>query len=139
MDVWTYFLQRETECQGLSLTPLDGPFAEMCFEVEGSDGQRGRWIGNLYLSAQVYLAVSETVQVVGQHVERDEYAYYLVVEGEEVWGYETDLSHEPSTHAHFGPHHPPGVECPRVSFPDVAQLAWDEFSSRVESGELEYD
>lgn len=31
---------------------------------------------------------------------RSEYAYFLVVDGEEVWGEERDLSHDPAVHRH---------------------------------------
>lgn len=127
MDVWTYFAQREKEHADLSLAAR-APDA-MFSEEMGSKGQRGRVLGHVYLNENAYLEVSEIVVVVDDHVHREEYGYFLVMDGEEIWGYERDLSHDPPVHRHtFG--HSERIEDQPVSFKEVAERAWREASLR---------
>ena len=102
-----------------------------------SNGIRGRVFGELELAANVRLSISEVVVVWGSRIRREEYAYYLVIDGVEAWGYERDRSHTPAEHRHVGPDHPVGEEWRRVSFREVVELAWAEVSARVDSGDLE--
>ena len=134
MDVWTYFHQRERELQDLSLVP-ESPFAEMVAEEEGSDGQRGRMLGNLFLAEQVFLAVHEVIVVENDHIHREEYGYFLVIDGEEIWGYERDLSHKPTIHRHIAGHRREPAEA--ISFKEVVDRAWGEMTERAERGELD--
>jgi hypothetical protein len=105
MEVYEYFHQKEKEYRELCLTPslgYDGLFAEEA----GSDGKRGVILGNLQLDceADAFLAVHEVVVVEGNHVHREEYAYFLVINGAEVWGYERDPTHDPPVHKHTEGH-----------------------------------
>jgi hypothetical protein len=124
IDVWTYFEQRERECSDLSVHPAGGSFDGMFTEEAGSDGRRGRIFGELELAANVRLSISETVVVGGNRIHRLEYAYYLIIEGVEVWGYERDLSHSPAEHRHVGPDHPTGEPWETVSFRQAVEFAW---------------
>ena len=72
-------------------------------EEEGPDRRRGRMFGRVHLAEHVYLAIHEVVVVVNDHVHREEYGYFLVIEGEEVWGEERDPTHDPAVHRHTGP------------------------------------
>ena len=94
MDVWTYFQQKEREFRELSLAP-DREFSRLVAEEEGSGGRRGRLFGRAILTEGAYLSIHEVVVVVNDHVHRLEYGYFLVIDDEEVWGYERDPSHEP--------------------------------------------
>jgi len=88
MDVWEYFLAKEAEYRNLSLTP-DREWSELFAEEEGSVGQRGRVFGALRLDceADAFLAVSEVVVVSGSWCEREEYGYFFVLDGVEMWGW----------------------------------------------------
>jgi hypothetical protein len=125
VDVWEYFRQRERECNEMS---VDGRRLE-CFEEEGSHGQRGRLLGEVYFAEDIYLQVSEKVEVIDNHVHRTEYAYFLIVDGVEYWGYERDLTHEPAVHMHTS-EHKDRIEADRISFKKACELAWHEVSLR---------
>jgi hypothetical protein len=126
-DVWSYFAQKEKEFEELSLAP-DRPVPQLFGEERGSNGQRGRIFGNLFLTDWAFLTVSELVIVEDDHVHRLEYAYFLIVDGEEVWGYERDPSHDPPVHRHSGPDHVRDDAEP-VAFKDVVEEAWEVVSS----------
>jgi hypothetical protein len=127
MDVWEYFAQREREFAGLSVAP-DPRITEMFAEEAGSNGMRGRIFGTVFLAENAYLAISEKVVVRGNHIHREEYGYFLVVDDAEVWGYERDPSHEPAVHRHIGPDHSRHDNAEPISFKKVVQLAWDDLS-----------
>jgi hypothetical protein len=124
MDVWDYFWQKEREFSDLSLTP-DREFDDLFAEERGSNGQRGRIFGNLNLDSPVeaFLAVSKLVVVEENHVHREEYAYYLVVRGDEIWGYERDPTHTPAVHRHTEGHQE-RFEAEPISFKEVTEMAW---------------
>lgn len=103
MDVWEYFHSRERECRELSLIP-DGPFADMC-GTEDEAGQRGIFFGRLVLTERAFLNVLEVVRIHGTGVRRERYSYYLVIDGEEIWGYDRDPDHDPPLHRHEGRAH----------------------------------
>jgi hypothetical protein len=126
VDVWEYFQSRERECRDLSLAP-DTSFDEMCMEEEGSDGQRGIFYGRLVLSERAFLNVFELVEVTGSGVHREQYSYYLIVDGFEEWGYDRDPSHDPPVHGHQGRDHR-WVPAERVTFREVAEMAWQTVS-----------
>lgn len=133
MDVWTYFSQKERELRELSLAP-EGTFGDMVAEEEGSYGTRGRSFGNAILTEHAYLSIHEVVVVVNDHDHREEYGYFLVIGGEEIWGYERDPSHDPPVHRHTTGHQRhPGEAIP---FKEVAERAWREVTERAERGEL---
>jgi hypothetical protein len=128
MDVWEYFGQKEREFRELSLVP-DRDFEELFAEAAGSNGRRGRIFGNLNLTDNAFLAVSELVIVAGSHIRRLEYGYFLVIDGEEIWGYERDPTHSPTVHRHIQGHR--REECRPVAFKMVVDLAWREISRRA--------
>jgi hypothetical protein len=131
VDVWDYFARCDQEYRQRSLQPDDGMFAEM----EGSSGTRGRIFGHLAFMPEnedvidAYLQVSEVVECHGNHCEREEYAYYLIIDGVEIFGYEKDMSHDPAVHRHSRDHERHDAE--EVSFDYVARLAWEEVSNHI--------
>lgn len=125
MDVWDYFHQKEAECRDYSLVP-ETPFEQLCSEEEGSGGKRGRVFGRLGLSERAYLSVHEVVVVENDHVHREEYGYFLVIDDGEVWGLERDPTHDPPEHGHGEGHEP--LAASRVTFKQVAELAWQTIS-----------
>lgn len=124
MDVWTYFEQRERECEDMSVSAIDLTFSE----EEGSNGKRGRVLGHIHFTDEVYLEVSESVQVVGSHIRRIDYAYFLIVDGVEYFGLERDPTHEPPVHGHGIGHKK--IATGRITFKDVVSMAWHEVSLR---------
>jgi hypothetical protein len=128
-DIWTYFAQREREFADLSLFP-EAPIGELFGEEAGSDGQRGTMFGRLRLTERSYLAVYETVVVVDDHIHREEYGYFLIVDGVEVWGEERDLSHDPPVHRHVEGHVREDSE--PIAFRAAVKCAWEDVS-RIES------
>jgi hypothetical protein len=132
MDVWTYFEQRESECASLSLVP-EGRFAEMVREELGSDGMRGRLFGRFWLmdDPRAFLSVSELVIVTAENtIHREEYGYFLVIDGEEVSGWERDLSHDPPVHRHTGSGHV-REDAEPIAFRTAVELAWEEVTRRA--------
>jgi len=127
MDVWTYFEQKERQFKELSMVPLTSATA-MFAEEEGTNGRRGRVVAELMLTERSRMFVHEVVVVVGEHIRREEYAYYLVVDDEEVWGYDRDPSHSPSVHGHIGADHA-RQKAPRVTFKAAVQQAWNDISA----------
>jgi hypothetical protein len=126
VDVNEYFLSREKECRRLSVHP-DGSFDALFGEEAGSNGTRGMMFGRLVLSERAFLAVSESVHVVGTGIHREDYSYYLIIDGYQVWGYDRDPSHDPPEHMHVGDDHlrqPAG----RVEFHEVVEKAWETLS-----------
>lgn len=133
MNVWDYFHQRERELAELSLAP-EPDFWHGVAEEEGSDGQHGKMLLTATLAENAYLGISETVEVVDDHVHRIDYAYFLVIDGEEVWGEERDPTHDPPVHGHYGPDHA-RVASEGISFRAAAERAWEEITRRAELGE----
>ena len=125
MDVWEYFHQKESECREYSLVP-EIPFQQMCSEEEGSGGTRGRIFGRFALSERAYLSVHEVVVVENDHIHREEYGYFLVIDGGEVWGFERDPTHDPPEHGHGEEH--TRVPAARGTFKQVVDLAWHKAS-----------
>jgi hypothetical protein len=113
----------------MSLFPDSGP-GQMFTEEAGSSGKRGRIFGRVWLTETIYLAIHEVVVVVDGHVHREEYGYYLIDNGEEVWGEERDLSHDPPVHRHTEGHIREDAE--PITFKAVVEKAWDEVSRRKE-------
>lgn len=134
MDVYEYFHSRERECRELSLAP-DTCFDDLFAEEEGSAGKRGMMWGRLVLNDRAYLQVFESIVVVGSGIHREQYGYYLIIDGYEVWGYDRDLSHDPPEHMHVGSDHarrPAG----RITFREAAEKAWRTVSAEEDLAEL---
>jgi hypothetical protein len=126
VDIWEYFAQREKECRLLSLIP-DSDFSDMCAERDGTAGQRGIFWGRFTLNERAFLSVFELIQVRGSGVHRERYSYYLFLDEIEVWGFDRDPQHDPPTHKHMGASHT-RYPCRRMTFKEVAKLAWDTVS-----------
>jgi hypothetical protein len=124
MDVWEYFAQREAEARALSLG-WNGDFWDMVGAEAGD--KRGRLFGQFILSPRAFLAVNEIVVVVGNHVHREEYGYFLIIDGAEAWGEERDLSHHPAVHRHTSAAHVREDGTP-ISFRAAVEAAWREVS-----------
>jgi hypothetical protein len=128
-DIWSVFAQKVREFEELSLVPdRDQMFAAEA----GSNEMRGRVFGNLVLTEWAYLRIHEVLVVSGTHARREEYGYFLVIDGEEVWGYERDPTHDPPVHRHVGPDHR-RERAKRITFKEVVELAWKEVSARSET------
>src|SRR4051812_38288808 len=98
----------------------------MFAEEEGSHGKRGRIWGRILLTDRTFLQVSERVEVSGGSARRTEYAYFLVIDGAEVWGYERDPTHDPAVHKHDRTH--ARAPCEPVSFKRALEMAWESAS-----------
>jgi hypothetical protein len=120
VDVFTYFEQKERETRDLSLVP-DGEFARMCAAEVGDT--RGRIFGRFWLTDNAYVQINESVVVQGHHIHREEYGYFLIIDSDEVWGEERDLSHAPAVHKHTGPDHVRG-DSESISFRAFVEQAW---------------
>lgn len=132
MDVWDYFDSRERECEAQSLYPVSGSFAEMCFGEGYSDDSRGIWLGDLALTVKTYLKVSEQIFIgPDDRPHREEYSYYLIHGGVQMWGYDRDLSHpELIDHGHRGAAHT-RVDCGERTFAAVVEEAWKTVSEEA--------
>jgi hypothetical protein len=124
VDVWEYFESKRREISDASLSVDDDEF--LLVELEGSNGQRGRVWGRIGFTQRTFLQVSERVVVVESGIHREEYAYYLIIDGAEVWAYERDPSHEVAVHKHDRDHK--SEACEAISFQRVLELAWDTVS-----------
>jgi hypothetical protein len=127
LDVYEHFRARELYCREMSLVP-ESSFDELFSEELGSEGRRGIMWGNLVLTGNAFLNVFEYVVVEGGEWEgdwdhREEYGYFLVIDGIEVWGYDRDLVHSPADRGHTGRDRK-RVPAARVSFKAVVQNAW---------------
>ena len=127
MDIWEYFLQKETEFRSFSLTPAnDRGYAGMFFADSENEDRRGRILGGLDLTHPARIEISEQTEIIdASYAHRLSYSYYLVVDGAEVWGYDRDPTHPIPEHRHSGPEHGDGEAWDRVTFGEVAQEAWD--------------
>jgi hypothetical protein len=126
LDVWEYFQAREREVDECSMSVLPGvrPFA-----AEEGDDQRGRVFCLLafhgYSPERTYLQMHEEVVVRGSGITRPRYAYFLVIDGEEIGGYERHASHSPPVHRHCSgtvPHERSPSRA--ISFKEAAREAW---------------
>ena len=127
MDIWDYFIRKESEFDEMS---VDGNGVKFYAE-EGSNNRFGHMLGHVYLDDDVYLDVHERAEIVGRRaIHRTDYAYYLIIDGAEYWGYERDPTHNPAVHHHtYG--HGTCVPSHAISFKGVCRLAWHEVSLRA--------
>lgn len=130
MDVWEYFLQRDRELAEQSAA-WENEAAAYTAE-EGSHGQRGRMFGRVVLSESAYLQVHEVVEVAGSGITRLAYAYYLIYDGADIWGYERDpIKHEDMpVHLHDRDHRRHPTE--PISFKDALTEAWKTVAAEEE-------
>jgi hypothetical protein len=126
VDVWEYFQTRDREIDECSMrVPEDvSPYAE-----EEDNDQRGMIFCSLafngYDPDSVYLSVHEVIAVRGSGITRLRYAYFLIIDGDEIGGYERHASHDPPVHRHCSgrkPHERSPSKA--VSFKEAAREAW---------------
>lgn len=115
--VWEYFEQRRRECEKLGL-PVE---ADGFWEKEGSNGTRGRIFMVHRLTDNAVLAVSEFVECRGSHIERLEYGYYLIINGQDYRSWDRDRLHGYHTHG-LGHQRYPGE---RITFKRVVEECWE--------------
>jgi hypothetical protein len=123
-----YMEDRKRECSELSLHLNDRPV----FAAEASSGERrGRILLTLNLTERANLEVSEWVEVQGNSVHRLEYAYYLVIDGQEYRAWDFDSIH--GYHGHkLGREKHERIEAGRVTFKEAAEIAWEIVSQEEE-------
>jgi hypothetical protein len=119
VDIFTYGQQRKRECGEMSLDGSDISVAD-----EAGNDQRGRLLGAAHMDEHASIQVHEIVVVQGESVHREKYAYYLVVDEEEIGGYERDPIHAVAEHRHCGEHEPGGTPWGAISFKDAVAEAW---------------
>jgi len=120
-----YIEERERECKAQSLHHLEDPISAV--DV-GSDGKRGRVLMALALTERAVLHVAELVEVGSDYVHRLEYAYYLIIDGQEYCARDYDKIH--GYHGHTIGHK--RVEATRISFKAAAEAAWEIVSKEEE-------
>lgn len=125
MDVWEYFQTREREIKECS---LHIPEYVSLFSAEGGD-RRGMVYGPVVFNgypSTVCLFVHEEVVVKGSGITRPRYAYFLVIDGREIGGYERHASHDPPVHRHCsGRKHHERAPARAISFKAAAREAWE--------------
>jgi hypothetical protein len=117
-NVREYVEERNRECEKLSLAADPAPIYA---ELAGSNGKRGRVVMRLHLSERAYLAVSELIVVAKDSVHREEYGYYLIIDGREYWSRDLDPVH--GYHGHTIGHE--RVEAKRITFKQAVKEAWE--------------
>lgn len=121
-----YFAERREECRKLSLFEASPPR----FLVEaGSEEKRGRIILSLHMTARASMAVSESIHIDDANgLHRVEYAYYLLIDGQQYWSRDLDTFH--GYHGHTIGHERTKAE--RVSFKKAVEEAWEIVSQEEE-------
>lgn len=124
MDVWEYFGQRERDFDDMS---LDGRNVQFFAENDSRD-QRGHMLGHVYFDGSAYLDIHERIEVKagGNGIRRTDYAYFLIIDGLEVWGEERDPTHNPPVHRHIDGHE--REDATPISFRAVCEKAWRSIS-----------
>jgi Family of unknown function (DUF6516) len=100
----------------------------MFVALAGSEDKRGRIFGRLIISERAFLSVSERVRVMDNHVHREEYSYYLIIDNVDVWGYDREPKHDPPDHGHGEDH--VWLDTGRVTFKQVIDHAWETVTER---------
>ena len=135
-EIWQYFEERRAECRSLSISDQEIEF----YEESGSSSLWGQVHGHVTLSDEppAYLEVHEVVTIEAGTPHREEYAYYLIFDGVDIWGYERDPSHaDEPVHCHGRDH----VRYPAdpISFKGAVELAWATTSEATEHGLSDLD
>jgi hypothetical protein len=132
VDIWSYFQDRERELRECSLYV---PAHINLFRAEPGD-QRGKVYGPVHFDGfqeTAALCINEEIVVKGSGITRPRYAYFLVIEGHEIGGFERHSTHDPAVHRHCSgqKHHEPSPW--RVmSFKEAAAEAWKYVSELAE-------
>jgi hypothetical protein len=73
-------------------------------ELRGSNGRDGRIRGRLGFTERTFLQVMERIQIRDGAPVRLEYAYYLILDGQEIWAHDNDPSKPMPLHQHDRDH-----------------------------------
>jgi hypothetical protein len=120
-----YFAERREECRKLSLVEASPP--KFLLEA-GSDERRGL-ILSLHMTARASMAVSESIHIDDEKgLHRVEYAYYLLIDGQQYWSRDLDSFH--GYHGHTIGHE--RTEAGRVTFKKAVEEAWEIVSQEEE-------
>jgi hypothetical protein len=92
MDIWDAFARHNAELTQRSVAWDDqtDPYSAEA----GSKEARGMVYGRITLTENAFLSVHELIEVVDDDVTRRKYAYYVISDGEPVWGEEFDPARE---------------------------------------------
>lgn len=126
MDVRDYFQDREQDLRSLSVAP-----DEVSFE-SAPDGLSGRLWGNVTLTDEVYLAVSERVEILEGSFQIAKYSYRVITDDADTGdGWDKDPVAHPDcpTHAHVGGQR---VPAPEISLREALERAWARASAEAE-------
>lgn len=129
MDLWDYFEQRRRLCEQAQLEPVGHDWDEIFSELAGSGGKVGIMLGRFCFPHRpgARLKVYERVAASGSpgaDIHRMTYAYFLSLDGQEIWGRERDPDHDPAEHGH-GPGHT-RVPAGRVTLGEAIEQAFEE-------------
>lgn len=97
-----------------------------------SNDLRGQVFGHVTLTDDAYLQVTEVVVIEDGVPHREEYHYFLVIEGVEIFGFERDPTHDPPVHSHGREH--AGSECEPITFNGAMEMAWRAITYHAELG-----
>jgi hypothetical protein len=124
LDVWEYFQTRERDIKECSMHIAE--YVSLFSAEKG--GRRGIIYGPVQFNGypnDVCLIVYEDVVVKGTGITRPRYAYYLIIDGREIGGYERHANHDPPVHRHCsGRKHHERAPARAISFKDAANEAW---------------
>lgn len=130
MTVWDYFDRVMRECDDRSLRGDALIFSAM----DETGDQVGRILGQLTFdvgeNVVAQLHVTERVRIEDGRPVVFEYAYFLIVDGVEFWGWEIDLSHDPPVHRHIR-NHERRLDADVVNLPQMIDQAWTDVSDYV--------
>lgn len=93
-------------------------------KLRGDPQRRGRIRGQIGFTARTFLAVSEQIEMRDGEPIRLSYAYYLVIDGIEIWGHDNDPGHDPAIHRHGRRHERRYVDKER-SLRDMLEKGWE--------------
>src|SRR4051812_3350079 len=89
-DVYEYFHQFESRCKALGLV-AECDLSDACSALEGSDGKRGRiFRARFALTERTSIVISEKIVMAKSSAHREEYAYYLIFAGEDIYARDRD-------------------------------------------------
>jgi hypothetical protein len=102
MDIWECFARHEAELaqQSVAWDDQTDPYSAEA----GAKDARGMVYGRIALTERSFLSVHELIEVVGDDATRRKYAYYLLYDGEPLWGEEFDPEQATDPHRYDRAH-----------------------------------
>jgi hypothetical protein len=119
--LFEYADERKQECIALG---VDANWILGESKIDAKGVARGILSARLPMGEGVFLDVFERVALKDKHVTRERYSYFLVIDDEEIGGYERHPTHEPAVHRHCGPDHSIRTACDAVAFKAAVSEAW---------------